>query len=247
MSGASPRPPRRRLLRGQRQARRCGRSVQGIRSLEPPARNRPIPVMRAPRQPAMEGGGSVRGRGRIGSTWNACGPLSGLSSADDRQRFARRDAAATASPASCKRVRGAARRSPWPAGAKGRRLRTPREDLLARSRSVVRSAARPPAMPVLEGVVSPRAVHGGAFARAHVEVELLATRVRAQQGECVSTPHARLLGIASDVRGGARSTWNVYGDVWPRAGDIPRGHALGGRISGQRKTVEAAAGPRIPA
>jgi hypothetical protein len=82
----------------------------------------------------------------------------------------------------------------------------------------------------------------------HVEVELPAMRVRAQEADGITAPRPRWLESAREASsGGGRSTWNVYGDGRPKAGDVRRGDAKGGRTSDQRKTVEATAGPRIPA
>jgi hypothetical protein len=84
------------------------------------------------------------------------------------------------------------------------------------------------------------------FARTHVEVELPAMRLRAQQVNG-RTPRPRGLEIAGEAGAGGRFTWNVYGDGRPKAGDVPRGDARTGRTSDRRKTVEATPGPRIPA
>lgn len=246
MGGASVRPPNRRPLQGRQPARRRERCIQGIRSLEPLGPSLPIRSMRAPRQPAVEAGGSVPGRGSTRSTWNASGGLSELPPVGDWQRFAGGEAAVAMPPTSCKRARGAARWSPLPTGAKSRRQTAPREDLRARSRGAIGSACHL-AMSVLERVASPRVVHDGVFTRPHVEAELPAMRVRARQVHGIRTPRPRGLEIAGEAGAGGRSTWNVYGDVRPKAGDVPRGDAKTGRISDRRKTVEATAGPRIPA
>jgi hypothetical protein len=83
--------------------------------------------------------------------------------------------------------------------------------------------------------------------RARVEVELLAMRARARQGDGIRTPRPKRLKVAREAGGGGRSTWNVCGDVWPKAGDIPRRHARGGRIAGQPGRTKTTVGPRIPA
>jgi hypothetical protein len=86
------------------------------------------------------------------------------------------------------------------------------------------------------------------FLSAHVDVELVATGVNAPQGEGVTKPGREGLdSFAKEAGGAGRSTWNVYGDVWPKARDVPGRHATGGRISDQRETMKATAGPRIPA
>jgi hypothetical protein len=247
MDGASPRPPTRRRLQGRQQARLRGRFIQGIRSLGPLGSNFSIPYMRAPRQPTIEGSSSVPSRESTRSTWNASGGLSGLPLLGDRQRFARGGAAVAEPPRSCKRVRGAARWSPWPTRAKRRRQTAAREDLSARSHGVIGSAGSGLATPVLERLASPRWVRRRVVARAHVEVGLLAMRVCPQQAGGIGRPRPRWLEIAREAGGGGRSTWNIHGDARPKAGDVPRGHAVGSRISDQRKTLETAAGPRIPA
>jgi hypothetical protein len=247
MGGASPRPAMRRLLRGRQRARGRGCCIQGIRSLEPLGPKLPIRAMRVPRRPAIDGGGLVPARESTRSTWNACGGLSGLPSVDDRQTFTRRGSAVVP-PTSCKRVRGAARWSPWPTRTKSRRrLTARREDFLGDSPGAISRAARRRAMLALERVTSARAASGGALTRTLVEVELLAMWVRAQQGGGIRTPRRKRLEIAKEAGGGGGSTWNVYGDVWPKAGDVPGGHATGGRIADQRRTLEATTGARIPA
>jgi hypothetical protein len=247
MGGASPRPRMHKPPLGRQRPWSRERCIRGVWSVEPVGPNLPVPFMRAPRQPAIRGCGSVPGRKRTRSTWNACRGLGGLPSVDDRQRFARRGAAVAAPPTSGKRVRGATRWSPWSTETKTRALTAPREDLLAGNRGAISSAARHLAMPALERVGSPRAAHGGVCARARVEVELPAMRVRAQQGEGICTPRPRRPEIAREAGGGGRSTWNVSGDVWLEAGDVPGDRARGGRIADQRGTVEATAGPRISA
>ena len=247
MGGASPRPRMHKPPLGRQRPWSRERCIRGVWSVEPVGPNLPVPFMRAPRQPAIRGCGSVPGRKRTRSTWNACRGLGGLPSVDDRQRFARRGAAVAAPPTSGKRVRGATRWSPWSTETKTRALTAPREDLLAGNRGAISSAARHLAMPALERVGSPRAAHGGVCARARVEVELPAMRVRAQQGEGICTPRPRRPEIAREAGGGGRSTWNVSGDVWLEAGDVLGDRARGGRIADQRGTVEATAGPRISA
>jgi hypothetical protein len=101
-------------------------------------------------------------------------------------------------------------------------------------------------MPVLEGVASPRAVYDGVFTRGYVEVQL-AMGECTQQGEGMSTPRSKRLGIAKEAAGGWGSTWNVYGDVGPKAGDVRRGYAIGGRIRDLPKTTEPTPAPGIPA
>jgi hypothetical protein len=131
-------------------------------------------------------------------------------------------------------------------GAKSPRLRARREDLLARSRGAFSSAARRLVVRVLERVASPRAVRGGVL-RAHVGAELFAIWVRPQQGEGIRTPRPKRLEIAGEAGGGGRSTWNVSGDVWPKAGGARGADARGNRIADQRRTLEATAGRRRPA
>ena len=160
MGGASPRPPTRGPPHGRQGPWSRERCIQGIRSLEPLGPKLPIPFMRAPRQPAIEGGVSVPDRESTGSTWNACGGLNGSPSVDDRQRFVRRGAAVAVPPASCKRLRGAARWSPWPSETKGRPLTAPRKELLAGRRGAINGTARRPAMPALGLVAWPHAIHG---------------------------------------------------------------------------------------
>jgi hypothetical protein len=247
MGGASPRPAMRRLLRGRQRARGRGCCIQGIRSLEPLGPKLPIRAMRVPRRRPIEGGSPVPACESTRSTWNACGGLGGLPSVDDRRRFARRGSALAVPAASCKRVRGAARWSPWPTRTKSRRrLTARREDFLGDSPGAISRAARRRAMPALERVTSALAASGGVFTRTLVEVELLAMWVRAQQGGGIRTPRRRRLEIAREA-GGGRSTWNVYGDVRPKAGDVRGGRARGGRIADQRRTLEATTGARIPA
>jgi len=83
--------------------------------------------------------------------------------------------------------------------------------------------------------------------RAHVGAELFAIWVRPQQGEGIRTPRPKRLEIAGEAGGGGRSTWNVSGDVWPKAGGARGADARGNRIADQRRTLEATAGRRRPA
>ena len=141
MGGASPRPPTRELLQGRQRTRSRGHCLKGIQSLEALGPNLSIPFMRA----TATRDGRLRfgaGRERTRSTWNACGGVSGLRSVDDRQRSARRGAAVAVPPTSRKRVRGAARRSPWPTETESRRLTAACEDLPGGSRRAISSAAR---------------------------------------------------------------------------------------------------------
>ena len=247
MGGASPRPPMRRPLQGRQLAQRRERCIQGIRSLEPPTPILPIPSMRAPRQPTIEGSGSVPRRESTRSTWNACGGLTGLPSMGNRERFARGRAAAAAPRTSCKRVRGAARWRRWPVAAKSPRLTARREELLVGGRGAFGGAVRRRVVPVLERVASPRGVRRGVLTGAHVEAELPAMWQRAQQGDGARTPRPTRLEIAREAGGGGRSTWNVSGDVWPKAGGARGADARGSRIADQRRTLEATAGRRRPA
>jgi len=247
MGGASPRPPMRRPLQGRRQAQRRERCIQGIRSLGPPTSILPIPCMRAPRQLTIEGSSSVPRRESTRSTWNACGGLTGLRSMGNRGRFASGRAAAAVPRTSCKRVRGAVRRRPWPVGAKSPRLTARREELPVGSRGAFSGAVRRLVVPVLERVASPRGAPRGVLTGAHVGAELPAMWQRAQQGDGARTPGPTRLEIAREAGGGGRSTWNVSGDVWPKAGAAGGGHARAGRIADPRRSIEARAGARIPA
>ena len=231
MGGASPRPPMRRPLQGRRQAQRRERCIQGIRSLGPPTSILPIPCMRAPRQLTIEGSSSVPRRESTRSTWNACGGLTGLRSMGNRERFARGRAA---------------RWRPRPVGAKSPRRRARREYLLAGSRGAFSSAACR-LVPVLERVASRRAVRRGVLTGAHVGAELFAIWVRPQQGEGIRTPRPKRLHSARGADAGRRSTWNVSGDVWPKAGGARGADARGSRIADQRRTLEATGGRGGPA